>query len=233
MRRRLLHPPKSRYNYITATFNVIDTTNPTQILGWNQDDTSITFDMSQVYNIIIDDDVIITPRTHYMFNTTSNHKVVYYLNTMVSMYNMFRNCVRLTSVDLTNVDTNNVINMRAMFHMCNNLTNIIFNNEWDTSKVTSMEGMFNGCNNTDFTYLNLKQTYPLVTNFKHMFAGCVNMYTLTMIGDLNNGLTSSNCENMFYNMPNYGNFYYNANEPIYSSVITPMLIAKHWSCEAS
>lgn len=323
--------------YIIATFNVTNISNSTQILGWNQDNTSVTYDLTQIKSIKIDDKII-TPRTHYQFTSTGVKTVVYYLNSnFTTMQNMFRNCVTMNTVNFTNCNTNNVINMRALFHTCTSLTNIIVNNNWkthnvqdfgymfynctnltsnivepflvyfntkkattfdsmfnscqkiqslrfdkfpnfktqnatnmkymfsnmkalisydysgkygsdnygfkgiklndnngnnmlDTSNVQNMEGIFSGCSNTDFTYLNLKWNYNNLRYCKWMFSGCANLYTLTMMGNIYSDIQSANCEQMFYDCPQYGNFYYNKNVSIYTSIIIPQLQALNWTC---
>ena len=326
-------------NFITATFNVTNISNPTQILGWNQDNTSVTYDLSQIMSIKIDNKII-TPTTHYQFDSTGIKTVVYYLKSNFStMQNMFRNCVTMTTINLQNCNTTNVTNMRALFHSCTELINIIFNDKWktnnvldfgymfyncinltsnvlepflvffntkkgttldsmfnncqkvqslrfdkfpnfkipnvvnmkyvfsnmkslisydyngkygsdvfgykglklnddngnnllETTNVQNMEGIFSGCNNNDFTYLNLKWDYSNLRNCKSMFAGCTNLYALTMMGNISSNLTSANCEEMFYNCPQKGNFFYNKDVSIYKSIIVPQLQALNWTCTA-
>ena len=59
---------------------------------------------------------------------------------------MFYACMNLTSLDLSNFDTNKVTNMSYMFNNCISLTSLDLSN-FDTSNVTNMSSMFNECNN--------------------------------------------------------------------------------------
>ena len=63
---------------------------------------------------------------------------------VTNMASMFAGCSRLTSLDVSNFDTSQVVNMFAMFYDCNKLTNLDVSN-FDTSKVTNMGGMFCHC----------------------------------------------------------------------------------------
>ena len=64
---------------------------------------------------------------------------------------MFWNCKNLTSLDLSNFNTENVTTMNDMFSGCKNLTSLNLSN-FNTENVTYMEYMFYGCKNlTDVT----------------------------------------------------------------------------------
>jgi len=57
---------------------------------------------------------------------------------------MFDGCKSLTNIDLSNFNTQNVINMVSMFSWCNSLKNIDLSN-FNTQNVTNMNFMFNCC----------------------------------------------------------------------------------------
>ena len=57
---------------------------------------------------------------------------------------MFSNCSALTTLDLSNFDTQNVTNMESMFSNCSALTTLDIS-DFNTKNVTNMEYMFNGC----------------------------------------------------------------------------------------
>ena len=57
---------------------------------------------------------------------------------------MFSECGSITSLDLSNFDTRNVIDMGAMFIHCSGLTSLDLSG-WDTSNVTDMDSMFFDC----------------------------------------------------------------------------------------
>ena len=58
---------------------------------------------------------------------------------------MFSNCVALTSLYLTNFNTEKVTNMQNMFRGCRALTTIYASSKFVTTQVSSSSGMFNKC----------------------------------------------------------------------------------------
>lgn len=64
---------------------------------------------------------------------------------VTDMYSMFFNCMALTSLDLSSFDTSNVTDMSYMFKKCNALTSLTLSSRFDTSKVTKMTQMFVNC----------------------------------------------------------------------------------------
>ncbi len=63
---------------------------------------------------------------------------------VTNMMDMFSGCSSLTSLDVSNFDTSKVTNMHTMFDSCSILTSLDVSN-FDTSKVTDMFGMFCNC----------------------------------------------------------------------------------------
>ena len=59
---------------------------------------------------------------------------------------MFYNCSSLTSLNLSNFNTNNVTNMSYMFYKCFSLKELNLTN-FNTNNVTNMSFMFFGCSN--------------------------------------------------------------------------------------
>ncbi len=109
-----------------------------------------------------------------------------YLDTskVTDMSYMFYNC-GVTSLDVSNFNTSNVTNMRDMFDGCSSLTNLDVSN-LDTSKVTNMCYMFANCSsltNLDVSNFNTSN----VTNMCDMFQFCSGLTSL----DLSNFDTSS------------------------------------------
>ena len=58
---------------------------------------------------------------------------------------MFYWCSSLTSLNLSNFNTNNVTNMNHMFQYCSSLTSLNLSN-FNTNNVTDMSWMFSGIN---------------------------------------------------------------------------------------
>ena len=91
---------------------------------------------------------------------------------------MFNNCQNLTSLDLSNFKTANVTNMYQMFYNCSNLTSLDLLS-FNTANVTTMEQMFSGCSkltNLDLSSFNTAN----VTTMKQMFSGCSGLTSLNL-----------------------------------------------------
>ena len=99
---------------------------------------------------------------------------------VTNMNNMFSSCSSLISLDLSNFDTSQVTNMSWMF--CaepGSLMNIeeINVSSFDTSKVTDMSYMFTACSRLTSLDLSNFDTSK-VTYMRYMFAGCSSLTNL-------------------------------------------------------
>ena len=111
-----------------------------------------------------------------------------------SMLGYFGGFSKMTSIDLSSLDTSEVTNMSCMFSGCSSLTNLDVS-KFDTSEVTNMVGMFEGCEG--LTSLDVsKFDTSNVTNMDGMFFCCSNLPSL----DLSSFDTSNvtNMTQMFY-----------------------------------
>lgn len=99
-----------------------------------------------------------------------------------SMESMFRTTKKLNQIDLSTFDTHNVTSMNAMFMMSsssNDLTRIVFGNNFDTSNATDITGMFSNLANVetlDLSRFNLGK----ITACKNMFNGCTSLSNATL-----------------------------------------------------
>ena len=113
---------------------------------------------------------------------------------VTNMLGMFFSCSSLTSLDVSNFDTSQVTNMGSMFASCSSLTSLDLSN-FDTSKVTNMSDMFDDCSSlTSLDVSNFDTSN--VTNMQSMFAYCSRLRTL----DVSNFDTSkvTDMNRMFY-----------------------------------
>lgn len=85
------------------------------------------------------------------------------------MSSMFRDCDKLTSLDLSNFDTSNVTKMGYTFGLCTRLTTVDFSN-LDTSNVAEMEGVFGYC--ASLTTIKGVIDMKSCTSYAYMFMGC-------------------------------------------------------------
>lgn len=133
-----------------------------------------------------------------MTNLTSIEGMEYFnTDEMVNMGGMFRNCSKLTSIDLSHFNTSKVTDMCALFDNCSNLTSIDLSN-FDTGEVTSMSDLFYNC--SKLTKLNLGNfNTAKVTDMIAMFSGCSMLTTINVDGDLWNTNAVTQSSSMFRN----------------------------------
>ena len=93
---------------------------------------------------------------------------------VTDMNKMFYNCNKLSSLDLSNFNTEKVTNMSGMFYNCNKLSSLDLSN-FNTEKVTNMSGMFFGCSALTTIYASDNFKTDKVTVGSNMFGGCTNL----------------------------------------------------------
>ena len=89
---------------------------------------------------------------------------------VTSMYEMFRGCSNVITLDVGDWDTSNVTTMYNLFVECSNLSSIDVS-EWDTGKVENMQGVFGKCNNLESVDVS-KWNTSNVTNMESVFLNC-------------------------------------------------------------
>ena len=60
---------------------------------------------------------------------------------------MFENCSNLTTIDLSNFNTQSVKSLSKMFKGCSHLKTIYVNSNWDYDNLEDSENMFSNCTN--------------------------------------------------------------------------------------
>ena len=82
---------------------------------------------------------------YYTFKNKGKYIIKYKFKKLLNSSNsMFYNCNSLSSLDLSNFNTQNVTYMGFMFYGCNSLSSIDLSN-FNTQNVTDMRYMFSGC----------------------------------------------------------------------------------------
>ncbi len=131
--------------------------------------------------------------TNFMFyncsSLTSLNLSNFNTNNVNNMSYMFWNCSSLTSLNLSNFNTNNVEDMSYMFWNCSSLKSLDLSN-FNTNNVNKMRSMFSGC--SSLTSLNLSNfNTDNVNDMSYMFDNCSSLQLL----DLSN-LKTNNVNNM-------------------------------------
>ena len=126
----------------------------------------------------------------YKFNKKGKYKIKYIFKENIKKIDfMFRECLSLTNIDLSDFNNKNIINMRDMFGLCSSLTNIDLSN-FNTQNVTNMSYMFYKC--SSLTNINLSDfNTQNVTNMFEMFFDCSSLTDI----DLSN-FNTQNVTNM-------------------------------------
>ena len=94
---------------------------------------------------------------------------------------LFSGLNKVTSVDLTNLNTSSCNSMKSMFSTCSSLTEIIGLEDLDTSNVTDVSMMFEYCRyltSLDLSLFDMSE----VTTTDYMFMGCNNLSSSITIG---------------------------------------------------
>ena len=95
---------------------------------------------------------------------------------VTNMVGMFRHCISLTSLDVSTFDTSQVTDMSNMFIGCESLTNLDVSS-FATLEVTDMSNMFYEC--SSLTSLDLRNfDTSKVTNMSYMFDYCISLTSL-------------------------------------------------------
>lgn len=91
-----------------------------------------------------------------------------------STYRWFSGCNKLISVDLHNLNAENVTNISSMFSSCSSLTSLDVSG-FDTGNVTDMSSMLNSCKNLMTVYASGSFNTNKVTSSSNMFRNCTKL----------------------------------------------------------
>ena len=105
-----------------------------------------------------------------VYSDTCTELIKLNTSSITSMGDMFYNCSKITSLDLSDWDTTNVTNMTNMFRGCSSLTALNVSN-FNTTNVTTMNSMFSNCKS--LTELDLSSwDMSNVIDITQMFYDC-------------------------------------------------------------
>ncbi len=107
-----------------------------------------------------------------------------------NLRNMFYDCSSLTSLNLSNFNTNNVKAMNGMFYKCSSLTSLNLSN-FNTKKVTEMEDMFENCSSLTSLDLCNFNTRKVIL-MENIFDNCSSLTSLDLSNFKNNNVTDMN-----------------------------------------
>ena len=130
---------------------------------------------------------------------------------VTDMSGMFYGCSALKSLSISKLNTQNVTKMNSMFYGCSALTSLSLT-DFNTDKVESMAWMFADC--TGLTYLTLPFTTLKLGATNRMFYGCSNLKTINI--KAMDGTSVGNTKEMFSGCKALANLYMNKFVPAVS-----------------
>lgn len=116
-----------------------------------------------------------------------------------NMKDMFSECVKLTDLDISLIDTSKVNNMSGTFYNCSELSKLDLNH-FITQNVTDMSDMFNGCEKLSELIIDIFDTQN-VKDMSGLFCYCRALTTLDLSNfDTGNVINMSNMFRYVYNV---------------------------------
>ena len=174
---------------------------------WAKNPIYARYDSGTIFYYTESKKIYMNPNSKSMFQWLSKLESLdlrdVYTNNVTDMRNMFQNCASLKTLDISNFDTSNVTNMEGMFEWCESIQELNLEN-FNTSRVTNMSSMFQNC--TSLERLNVSSfDTSSVWPMKKTFSFCTSLKTL----DISNFDTSNvtNMNSIFYNMSNLETIY--------------------------
>ena len=176
----------AEYTFNNSEGDCLPRLEPNTITMTSEDSVNGTTTTRIVY---IDDSTL---PTRISFSNQTSLLTVDYLridSNITTTYHMFSNCFSLTSLNLSNFNTQNVTNMNYMFYGCSSLTSLNLSN-FNTQKVTNMGSMFQNCSKLTFLDVSNFNTQN-VTSMYCMFYGCSKLTFLDVSNFNTQKVTSS------------------------------------------
>lgn len=120
---------------------------------------------------------------------------------VTNMVNMFQNCSKLVNIDASLIDTSNVVSMWNMFYGCKVLTTIDMST-WNTSKLQDTYCMFLSCAKLKNVVGIEKWDMSALRDVGAMFNSCASLVAIEHINDWDTS-NITNMQNMFYSCTSF------------------------------
>ena len=118
---------------------------------------------------------------------------------IIDISGMFENCVNLQKVSFGSFQTSSITNMSRLFYNCSSLTSIEFGANFITTSLLDISYIFFNCSKISLSSIDLSNfKNEKVTNMGHMFELCTNLISL----QFPSSFSTSNVENMEYMFSN-------------------------------
>jgi surface protein len=127
--------------------------------------------------------------------TVRSHGALFTRPTLAVVDRMFKDCVNLDTVSISNFTASNLDDLSSMFANCHNLKNVNTPDGWPNNIITT-DNMFSGCNS--LVKLESLPTNNNLNSLNNMFKGCTNLECLNAISTIkSNGDRSEYTQGMF------------------------------------
>lgn len=123
-----------------------------------------------------DESIVAVPQDAYTLNVYSESKFTFPEDCSY----MFDCMSTLESIDLSNVEGDQIKSMSAMFSYCNNLKTITFGNKFTTPNLTDISAMVKGCKNLESIDFGTAFDTTGVTDFSFMLDSCNKLTSITV-----------------------------------------------------
>ena len=154
-------------NYIIAIYEIKKNklNNKIKILNYSNENKKDIEESCEIYL----DDKKINFCFNYCFEKEGKYSIKFIFNKLLkNTNNLFNSCNNIISLDLSNFDTKNVIEMRKMFSDCISLTSLNLLG-LNTINVTKMDNMFSNCLSLNELNLSSLQTDNVIDMFSMFF----------------------------------------------------------------
>ena len=161
-----------KINFIKCVYNIKaeDIGKEIQIINNQNSMDQITNILDKEIKVIIDGEIKSNILKH-IFDNKGNH-IVYliYNGYLTNISNMFYKCSSLEKIDISSLNTSQVVDMSGMFGGCSLLKELDLSS-FNTNKVTSMHSMFIYCSSLEKLIISSFNTTQ-VTDMSFMFDSC-------------------------------------------------------------
>ena len=133
-----------------------------------------------------------TNTNEYYFNNYNNNIKLVWHNEPTTMGSMFKNCLNITEIDLSNFYSSEVVDMSSLFYGCSNLSSLNLSN-LDTSQVLEMNSMFYECSSLiSLDLSNLETTQVVDMNLEFINLQNSKIENSNIINEITSNLNSEN-----------------------------------------
>ena len=134
-------------------------------------------------NFIYENDKFIIDKKNFTINGKYELKIIFY-KTINNLNGIFENCSNIYSIDLSNFDTTNIVDISCMFNGCKNLKKIKGIDKFNIKQVRNMTAIFKDCNELLELDLSNFDTSNAI-EMESMFAECNKLKDIKGINKFN------------------------------------------------